>query len=199
MTKLNEITECPLARRSVYLSRGLAMGVSDFGFVLYHYLASEYQNHPNKKRAIFIFDRCLRPSQQNYYGSLTEIDLMVNCNPRCNALPDLVDNIAQCKALRAEYTAAAWWKKLAIGGEATRPPATLFDAITRDGVDNGGANNSITEEFLTNMGQRQGIGNQAEYRLARANLPGLRRELIDVSFDTKRLGIDEMVLINLPP
>jgi len=194
-TSLRDVMDCPVSRRSVYLSMGLRLGESDFAFILYHYLVQEFRYHPNKKRAIFIYDRCLNAEGSGRVdeNGLNNIDLSLNYSRgrAGQSLSDLQDNVAQCKQLHAQYVSQSWFNWLSGSAAATKPPAWLFDHLTENVIDN---DKQLTVSLLGNIGRGGQIAFQEGYKNAKRNLPALKRELAAEGFDTQRLGLDSMVL-----
>jgi hypothetical protein len=195
---LSEVGDCPIARRANWLSMGLRMGESDFAVILYQYLVAEYRGHPNKKRAIFIFDRCLeRPKQLNdWAGDMEEMDLTINYsqNGADVNFQRLESNIDKCKMYRAKYLGASWFERLTTSSGENRPPSWLFDGIT-EYIGRGEGQGQMVATVLKGLNAGGPINSQGPYTAAKRKLPRLKRELKDVGFDTKRVGLDDMMLI----
>jgi hypothetical protein len=178
---------CYRHQRYKWLSRSLRLGESDFAFIFYHYLVQEYKDHPNKKRAIFVFDRCLTVNDL----AQNQMDLSVNYSRRSFAnFANLEQNINLCKEMRAW----AWWKKLGHSAEEMRPTADLFDGITASAIDGGVRQDEMASGVEMGLNAGSPIKSQPGYRDAKAKVPTLKSELAAVGFDTERLGVDHMVL-----
>jgi hypothetical protein len=176
---LSDVVDCSPASRGAYIASALKGGELCFLFVLYHYLVKEFKKHPNKKRAIYIYQDVLRGIKVEFYG----ISGILCPNAK---LSGLKDNIEMCKTLRAASVNRAWYERLTNTRD-ERPPAWLFDDVTDNVLDN---HPRVKAEILPKLNKGAQIADQAEYECMRSQLPGWRQAVAEIGFDTAQVGLD---------
>jgi hypothetical protein len=186
-----DIANCPVARRGIWLYRGFLLTEAAFGVILFPYLVSDYRGGATKKKALFIYDKCVFAAATLSQEMPTTIDLhSLRDNIRMSATA--VAAIEEARRLRVLAQSMNWFKRVATSSERTAASVAgpnVFDELLAQHLDPSGKDN-LWKDILPSIENVSSPRAREVYISMKKRYPATLKEIKDAGFSTANVGLD---------
>jgi hypothetical protein len=194
-TQPQQLACCLEYERPRWLKAAFFIGEQNFGSVLLPYLVFDYKDKPNKKKAIFIYDKCIFDANALGLGGDAPDTLdLHSVRDVVKPSADLENSIADVKAKRAQAIGMSWFQRLWTSADRKAADiglgTNMFDELLWAHLDPLGKDNPwadfVTNDKITNV---QAPLSSDIYKPMKRRLPRTCDEIAAAGFSLEATGL----------